>query len=75
MPIIKVWCLPADQNEEQLNTLHKKIVSAVIGIPELELKDENDMTCLFPPDSMKYGLGDEIIVEIEVFEKPKRTTS
>lgn len=74
MPVIKVWCLKDDQTEEELNTLHKKIVAAVIEIPEMELKDENDMTCLFPPDSMKYGLGNEIIVEIEVFNKPKRTT-
>ncbi|MBU1102822.1 hypothetical protein KJ853_04200 [Patescibacteria group bacterium] len=32
------------------------------------------MTCLFPPDLMLYGLGEEIIVEIDgLFAKPERT--
>ncbi|OGD67461.1 hypothetical protein A2442_03080 [Candidatus Campbellbacteria bacterium RIFOXYC2_FULL_35_25] len=74
MPIIKVWCLPANQTEEMLNKVHQSIVSAVVGIYELGLKDENDMTCLFVPDLMSYGLGEEIIIEISgLFEKPERT--
>jgi hypothetical protein len=32
------------------------------------------MTCLFPPDLMKYGLGEEIIIEVTgLFDKPERT--
>lgn len=73
MPIIRVWCLPQVE-EEELRQLHQDIVKAVVGINELGLKDENDMTCLFPPDMMKYGLGSEIIIEIlGLFEKPERT--
>lgn len=73
-PVIKVWCLPTDQKEKDLNRLHKAIVSAVVDIAELGLKDENDMTCLFVPDLMSYGLGEEVIVEIgKLFEKPERT--
>ena len=73
MPVIKVWCLP-QMTEEQLNKLHKNIVHAVVGITELGLKDESDMTCLFPPDMMRYGLGEEIIVEVTgLFEKPERS--
>jgi len=38
------------------------------------LKDENDMTTLFPSDLMKYGLGTDIIVEITgLDDKPERT--
>ncbi len=74
MPVIKIWCLPANQTEKKLNKVHQSIVSAVVGIPELGLKDQNDMTCLFVPDLMSYGLGEEIIVEIGgLFEKPERT--
>ncbi|HPT08545.1 MAG TPA: hypothetical protein PLE28_02525 [bacterium] len=74
MPIIKVWCLPAGQTEECLNRLHKAIVKAVVSITELGLKNENEMTCLFVPDLMSYGLGDEIIVEISgLYDKPERT--
>lgn len=73
MPVIKVWCLPK-MSEKQLNELHRNIVDAVISVEKLGLKDENDMTCLFPPDMMSYGLGEEIIVEVTgLFEKPERT--
>jgi hypothetical protein len=48
-------------------------VAAVISINELDLHDENDITCLFPPDLMSYGLGQEIIIEIDgLFVNPKR---
>jgi hypothetical protein len=65
MIVIKVWCLPSDQSEDDLNRLHQAIVKAAVSFPELCLQDENDMTCLFPADLMKYGLGEEIIVEID----------
>jgi phenylpyruvate tautomerase PptA (4-oxalocrotonate tautomerase family) len=74
MPVIKVWCLPAGQTEEQLNHLHQEIVRAVVSISELGIKDENDMTCLFVPDLMSYGLGEEVIVEVcGLYDKPERT--
>jgi hypothetical protein len=73
MPIIKVWCLPK-QTEDELNHLHKSIVEAVVSITELGLKDKNQMTCLFVPDLMSYGLGQEIVIEIGgLYEKPERT--
>lgn len=63
MLIVKVWCLP-QLEEEQLNELHKDIVRQVMEmIPSLEVRSEDDMAVLFVPDSMKYGLGTEIIVE------------
>jgi hypothetical protein len=74
MPVIKVWCLPAGQTEEDLNTLHQAIVKAVVSVKELGLKDETSMTNLFPPDQMQYGLGSEIVVEVSgLFVKPERT--
>lgn len=75
MPIIKIWCLPPNQSEDALNKLHNAIVNAVTSIKELGLKDEKDLTNLFVPDLMSYGLGTEIIVEITgLFIKPERTT-
>jgi hypothetical protein len=74
MPVIKLWCLPAGQSEDDLRKVHKTVVAAVTAVPELGLKDETQMTCLFPPDLMTYGLGEEIIIEIGgLFEKPERT--
>jgi hypothetical protein len=73
MPVIKVWCLP-DAGEAKLNELHKSIVRAVVDVSELGVRDEKDITCLFPSDMMKYGLGTEIIVEVSgLYEKPERT--
>lgn len=73
MPILKIWCLPKS-SEEELNKLHKSLVKAITDIEELGLKDENDITMLFPPDMMSYGLGTEIIAEVScLFEKPERT--
>ena len=63
MPVIKVWCLPK-LAEWELKGLHTAIVSAVVSVSELGLKNEMDMTVLFPTDAMKYGLGSEIIVEV-----------
>jgi hypothetical protein len=57
-----------------LNQLHKSLVSAICSIEELGLKSEKDMLFLFPPDMMKYGLGEEVLVEITgLFDKPERT--
>lgn len=72
MPVIKVWCLPAELKEDDLRQLHRQMVNAVVSVRELGLKDQNDMTILFPVDMMKYGLGEEIIVEVEMFERPER---
>lgn len=73
MPVIKIWCLPKS-GEEELKQLHKGLVATAVNIAELGLKDENDMTMLFPPDMMKYGLGSEIIIEVTgLFEKPGRS--
>lgn len=69
-PVIKVWCLPSRQTENDLNRLHRGIVAAVVAIPELGLKDENGMICLLPPDLMSYGLGNDIIVEITRLSLP-----
>lgn len=64
MLAIKIWCLPGDLNEESLRALHDGIVSAVIEIKDLGLKSEDDMFVLFPADSMKYGLGTAILIEV-----------
>ncbi len=63
MLVIKVWCLPK-MTEKQLNELHKSIVAAVASVKELGLKNEAEMTCLFPLDMMFYGPGKGIIIEV-----------
>jgi phenylpyruvate tautomerase PptA (4-oxalocrotonate tautomerase family) len=73
MPVIKVWCLPAKQSEKQLEKLYRKILAAVASVRELKI-NEKSITVLFPPDQMRYGLGEEIIIEIGwFFQKKERT--
>lgn len=64
MLVIKVWCLPADQTEDELNKLHRALVGAAMRFPELGIRGEQDMLNLFPADLMKYGLGTEILIEV-----------
>jgi len=64
MPVIKVWCLPPGQTEDDLNRLYESIVEATVSISELSLRGGKDITCLFPSDLMQKGLGEEIIIEI-----------
>ncbi len=76
MIVIKVWCLPPNQDEDVLNLLHQAIVKTVVSVSELGVKDENDMVCLFPTDLMKYGLGQEIVIEIDGLpDMPRKNTS
>ena len=63
MPVIKVWCLPKS-SERKLKKVYKCIIEAVKSVIELGLKDDESITILFPTDMMKYGLGEEIIVEV-----------
>ena len=48
MPVIKVWCLPADLSEERFRELHKTIVAATVSVHELGLRGEDEMVTLFP---------------------------
>ena len=73
MPIIKVWCLPKNMTEERLQTLCYAIIANVESIPELGLAGKNAITVLFPSDRMEWGLGDEIVAEVAIFNKPERT--
>jgi len=72
MPIIRVSCLPVLE-EAKLKTLYEEIASAGAAVKELGLETK-DFTVLFPQDMMKFGLGDEVIIEvIGLFDKPERT--
>lgn len=61
---IKVWCLPGDLTESELQSLFWTIVASVKSIEELGVKSEKDVLVLFPTDRMEFGLGEEILAEI-----------
>ena len=64
MLIVKVWCLP-EEEEDTLRALQQNIVQGLTEVTELRVRTEEDIVILFPPDSMKYGLGTEIFIEAQ----------
>ncbi len=70
MPVIKVWCLPK-LPERKLTEVFRGIVAAVIGVRELGLKSENDISIIAP---VGYHASSAIIVEVTgLFVRPERT--
>ncbi len=74
MPIITVQGLPADTNEQALQSLYRACAARVALIKELKLTSTRQLTFFFPPDMMALDLGQEIIVTVDgLFVKPERT--
>ncbi len=73
MPVITVFGLPADTNEQALQELYTDCVDNICGVNELKLSDQQ-ITFFFPVDMMMFGLGKEIVVFVDgLFVKPERT--
>ena len=66
MSIIRVSCLP-NMSEKELRVLFESIVLATEAVSDLHIKKgegRNLFTVLFPPDSMRYGLGLDVVIEV-----------
>ena len=73
MPIITVWGLTTEVGEDKLQALYEQCVTNITQIKALRLT-RDQITFLFPPDKMKMGPGEEIIVFVDgLFIKPERT--
>lgn len=72
---IKVWCLP-QREESELKKITHDIIKTVQEFHELKVRGEDDLLILFPPDSMKYELGVEVLIEVLLTETwvPDRET-
>ena len=64
-PIIKVYLLPA-WNEGQYQACFNRLVNAAKSVAALHVNSEDDIIILFSQDAMVYGLGTEIIIEIDL---------
>jgi hypothetical protein len=64
-PVVKVWCLPHSLGEEKLNEIFRDIVTSFTVEPRLNVEGERDLVVLFPSDLMSYGLGTEVIIEVD----------
>ncbi len=72
MLLVKIWPLPKI-SELQLKALYDEIVAVFGSMPELEI-NARDVVIGYPSDMMLYGLGTDIVVEVDkLFDTPKRT--
>jgi hypothetical protein len=65
-PIIKVYLLPATWGEADYHRYFKELLRAACSVNSLRVRSENDFLVLFPKDAMAYGVGTEIVIEIDV---------
>jgi len=66
-PVVTVFLLPSDWDEEKLKAFHADLVE-VMKEGLHYVNSEDDVITLFPSDLMKKGLGTEIHIVIDLFE-------
>lgn len=72
MPVLLIYGI-SDEMADSLEELTDMLQRDISNIKELGLK-KTDITCFYPKDLMKEGLGEEIIVFVDCLtKKPKRT--
>jgi len=76
MLTIKVWCLPK-LSQKKLEKLLWDILEAIRdtdGMTEAGHTGTGNVLVLFPKDMMKFGLGDEVLIETEGLNATETTT-
>jgi hypothetical protein len=64
-PVIKVYLLPA-WNESQFQACFNRLVNAARSVTALHIDKDDDLIILFSQDAMVYGLGAEILIEVNL---------
>ena len=70
-PVVKLYCLPKLKEDELRRLFGAIVATACLMLTHFGVKGEDDILVLFVPDSMKYGLGNEILVEIDLPMPPE----
>ncbi|MFA4998871.1 MAG: hypothetical protein WC514_02520 [Candidatus Paceibacterota bacterium] len=63
--LLKVWCLPAEMQEGDFQSLFQELLSALKNVSDKIVRNEKDVTILFPTDRMQWGLGQDIVAEAD----------
>lgn len=63
LPLVKISGLPPG-SEDDFRSLHREIIAASVAIPELGIRDENDLFVYFPADLMTQRPGIKILIEV-----------
>ncbi|MBI4119980.1 MAG: hypothetical protein HY454_00780 [Parcubacteria group bacterium] len=73
MPVIMVYGVPDDVGQDTFERYCFRLTSVLVEIRELHLTPDN-VSVFFPPDRMKTGLGEEVVIFVEgLFFVPERT--
>lgn len=73
MPVIVVFGLPGEIDEETIENVYENLAAVVLQVEELRLQ-KHQITFFFPPDRMKMDLGKEIVIFVfGLTDKPERT--
>jgi hypothetical protein len=64
-PIIKVYLLPA-WDDAQFRGCFNRLVNAAKSVPALRVNSASDLIVLFSQDAMVYGVGAEILIEVDL---------
>lgn len=64
MIVVKVWGLPM-LGGNKLKEIFKEVVESLSSVWDTGVQNERDVLILFPTDMMVYGLGMEVLVEID----------
>lgn len=72
MPIVKVFGLPEDMNEMDMDRLQWNICNATASVKELNIT--KDQVIVFFPSGLIKDLGgkQQVVVEVDLFAKRKR---
>jgi len=65
-PVIKVYLLPAEWGEEELERCFYALLAGAQTVASLRVQTEDDFIVVFPKDAMLKGLGTEILIEVDV---------
>jgi hypothetical protein len=79
MPVVKIFGIPEHQDrvhddlwEKELVKCRNAIKEALAAIPELGIS-ENQVTVYFIDTLTQTDIGKEVVIDIELHKKPKRT--
>lgn len=67
-PVIKLYLLPA-WNENQFHACSNRLVNAARSVSALHVDQEDDLIILFSQDAMVYGIGGQILIEVNLPEE------
>lgn len=65
-PVITAYLLPGHWSEKDYNQYFKELLRAARSVPSLRVQSEQDFIVLFPKDLMVYGVGTEIVINVDV---------